>query len=343
MNTRARAVLARNGGIISRQEALDCGVTPSRIAQLVRAKTWVIVRRSVYADAEVWGSLDDYRARPRLRARAAVKMMHRAWVLSHDSAAHEQDLDILKPLNPFVHVTRPGFTSAWTRAGVKHHYARFQPGQLVVADGMRMLDIARTVADIARERGEQHGVVAADSALRLGVSKAELIEAYAPMEFWPGVTHARSAVDLADGGADNPAETLGRLLVRELGIGEPETQFPVMTTGGIYWCDIRVGNHLFEVDGLIKYLAADLGGVAEKPTREVFRDEKTRQRLVCAEGLGMSRIIWDDFWGANRLLAIRRLRAEYEVSLRRFGPDLPDHLVLQAQEIRARWDRRAGV
>src|SRR3990170_3827595 len=105
MKTRAQAKIAASGGLITRQEALDCGVTPSEIAQLVRAKRWVIVRRGVYADATIWADLDEYRGRPRLRSRAAIATMRRGWVLSHDSAAHELGLDILHPKEPFVHVT----------------------------------------------------------------------------------------------------------------------------------------------------------------------------------------------------------------------------------------------
>ena len=340
---RAQAKIAASGGLITRQEALDCGITPSEMAQLIRAKVWVIVRRGVYADAAIWAELDEYRGRPRLRSRAAIATMRRGWVLSHDSAAHELGLDIVQPKEPFVHVTRPGFSSAWTRYGVKHHYARFTPGQVVDVEGLRVLDAARTAVDIARERGEMHGVVAADSALRLGVPRSRLIEAYTPMEFWPGVTNARSAVDQADPGADNVAESLGRILVRELGIGEPETQFPVLASANLYWCDIRVGNHIFEVDGLIKYLSPSEGGVAEQSARQVLKAEKVRQQEVCALGLGMSRILWDDFWGAARELAKRRLRAEYAVTLQRFGPDLPEHLSRQAREIRDRFTRRRGA
>ena len=323
MNTRAKAKLAASGGLITRQEALDCGVTPSTIAKLLRDKVWIIVRRSVYADARVWAELDDYTERPRLRSRAAVAVMHRAWVLSHDSAAHELGLAILRPQPQFVHVTRPGFSSAWTRNGVKHHYARFQPGQVVEVDGMRVLDVARTVADIGRERGELHGLVAADAALRLGVSRSALLEACVPMEFWPGITGVRSAIDRARPGAENPAESLGRDLVEELGIGEVETQFPVQVADGrIFRSDLRVGNHLFEVDGQLKYLARERGGVADVRAEQVVWDEKLRERLICAEGLGMSRIFWKDFWGADREQALRRLRADYEVTRQRFGPTL---------------------
>jgi hypothetical protein len=316
---------------------------PSGITASIRKGELVVVRRGVYADGEVWEELDEYRGRPRLQARAAVRSMHRGWVLSHDSAALELDLALLRPRQPHVHITRPGFTSAWTRYGVKHHYARFRPSQLVEIDGFRVLDMARTAVDIGREHGEAAGVVACDSAMRRGAPRSALIEAHLPMDHWPGIVQARSAVDLADPRAENAAESLARLLVLELGIGRPDPQFPVAIASGVAWADLRVGNHLFEVDGRIKYRSQEDGGVAKRPVDEVLWEEKKRERLVCAEGLGMSRIFWEDFWGTNRDVAKRRLRAEYRVTQGRFGPDLNEHLARSAAEIRARlgWRDRA--
>jgi hypothetical protein len=296
----------------------------------------VVVRRGVYADGVVWAALDAYRGRPRLEARAAVLTMHRGWVLSHDSAAHELGLELLRPRDPHVHITRPGFTSAWTRYGVKHHYARFRPSQLVDVDGFRVLDMARTAIDLGREHGEWAGIVACDSAMRLGTPRSALIEAHLPMDHWPHITQARAAVDFADPRAENTAESLGRILVAELGIGDPDPQFPVAIATGIAWCDIRVGNHMFEVDGRIKYRSEEDGGVATQPIEDVLWDEKKRERLVCAEGVGMSRIFWDDFWGARREAAKARLRAEYDVTESRFGPQLSERLARSAADIRAR-------
>ena len=138
--------------------------------------------------------------------------MRRDAVLSHDSAAHALGLDILAPDKPLVHVTRPGFTGAWTEYGVSHHLARFRPAQVQVVDGLRVLDAARTAVDIARSRGVLHGLPVCDSAMRHGVTRAQLEEALAPMTNWPGVSAARLAVDLADPGAESVAETLGRHL-----------------------------------------------------------------------------------------------------------------------------------
>lgn len=329
------ASLTRHGGLITRVEALDLGLSPERIQAELRHGGWVWVRRGVYADAAVWQAADDFRARPRLRARAAVLAMKRSWVLSHDSAAHELGLDILRPDEPFVHVTRPGFTNAWTKYGVKHHLARFRPEQVLTPDGYPALDLARTAVDIARERAEQHGIVACDSAMRMGVTREQLREAAAPMVSWPFRTRIETCIDLGDPGAASVHESLGRELVLGLGIGPVETQFPLrFGDGRIVYADLRVGNHLFECDGRVKYVPAEDGGVALVPVEQVIWEEKKRERLVAAEGLGVSRILWEDHWGVRREGARRRLRAEYDVSRKRFGPVLDERLARNAREIR---------
>jgi hypothetical protein len=334
MHPGIEAWFGRQAGLITRDQLLDLGITPNRITHALEVGELKVVRRGVYADPRVWQAADEYRGRPRLRGRAAVMSRRRGWVLSHDSAAHELGMEILAPVEPMVHLTRPGLTNAWTKAGVKHHLARFREDQVVVANGLRSLDLARTAVDIARERGVRHGLPACDSALRMGVPRERLWDAVAPMHHWRGAPAARTSIELADGGAQTVIESLGRELVHELGIGLPETQFPVQTVRGVAWCDIRVGNHIFECDGRMKYLTPERGGIAVRDLEDIMWEEKQRQTLVCAEGLGMSRITWPDFWGDRRAEAISRLRAEYAVSVRTFGAELAPHLAHNAEMIR---------
>jgi hypothetical protein len=65
-------------------------------------------------------------------------------------------------------------------------------------------------------------------------------------------------------------------------------------------------------------------------------EEKKRERLIRAEGLGMSRIIFDDFWGSARARALSRLGAEYELTATQLGTVLPDHLERFAPEMAGR-------
>lgn len=334
MDPRVTAAFSTGGGVLSRNQLLDLGVSPGEIRRLVRQDRWLAVRRGVYTTAEIWGALDEYVGRPRLRARAAILQMRRAWVLSHDSSAHEQGMSVLTPREPFVHVTRPGFTNAWTENGVKHHLARFAEKQVVTIDGRRMLDLARTGVDIARERGFQHGLVACDSAMRMGVTRAQLLVAVEPMENWPGSRAARSCVRFADPGAESVHESLGRDLVLEAALGIPETQFPVRTSEGVKWCDIRVGNHVIETDGKTKVVAVADGGVATRSARDVLWDERKRERLVRDRRLVVTRVYWEDYWGDRRKAAIRRLQADHADAVAQYGAVLDAELAREAEEIR---------
>ncbi|MCM3516988.1 type IV toxin-antitoxin system AbiEi family antitoxin domain-containing protein [Nocardioides sp. P86] len=334
MTPELRALLSAEGGLVTRQDALDGGLTPSAITGLLRSGVWLPVRRGVYVDATVWEAADEDRGRPRLRTRAAVSTMRRGWVLSHDSAAHEWGMALLRCDEPLVHVTRPGYSSAWTRYGVKHHYARFAPRQVCQVEDVRVLDRARVAVDIGREHGFRHGLVACDSARRLGTSLDELYSALSPMDHWPGVRAAREAVDRSDAGAQSPAETLARELLVELGLGTVETQFPVRTPRTTFWCDLRIGNHVFEVDGRVKYVPTDLGGLADRSAHDVVWEEKQRERLIAAEGLGVSRIFWSDLWGSARAEAHARLRQEFAVTCERFGRTLSPRLAASAAALR---------
>lgn len=341
MYARLQAALATQGGLVTRAQALEIGLAPSRISKLLKDGDLVSMVRGVYADGELWRSLDEFAGRPLLRARAVALSKHRTWVMSHDSAALVLGVPLIDARTSRVHLTRPGFGTAWTRYGISHHYARFAPRQLLTsATGDRHLDVARTVVDLGREHGERAGLVAADWALRRGVTRAELVEAHLPMSHWPGVIDARAAVERADPRAESAAESLGRDLVEELGLGPVDVQFPVQLEGRLFWCDLRVGNHVFEVVGRFKLVPVADGGVATRTPSEVAWEDKKRARLIRSEDLGLSEILWEDFWGDRRAGALRRLRADYETTLRRFGPDLHPRLARQAAELRDRHGRR---
>lgn len=101
-------------------------------------------------------------------------------------------------------------------------------------------------------------------------------------------------------------------------------------------CDLRVGRHVFEVDGRVKFLRADRGGVATRPVEDVWWDERRRQIDVCANGLGMSRIGWQDFWPPHRAAALRRIAREFAVTRDRYGVALPPDLEEFAHRMRGR-------
>jgi hypothetical protein len=156
------------------------------------------------------------------------------------------------------------------------------------------------------------------------------------MDNWPNIRATRRAVADSDSGAESAGESLARDLVAELGIGRPWTQVPILVDGRIYWVDLLVGRHAFEFDGKVKYLGRDRGGVDGRRPDDIVWEEKKRQDKICGQGLGMSRIVWDDFWSAARARALVRLAEEYAVTEQRFGARLPEHLERFARKHRGR-------
>ncbi len=336
MESRVLAELATGHGLVTATRLHHLGFRPAQVTRWVRSGELVAVRRGIYTTGELWAQWDDFRGRPLARIRAAHLTLRVAHVFSHDSAALLHGLPLLNARGAEVHVTRPHVQGSRIRYGVRHHGAAYPPKAVCEIDGLRGLGIARTVADIARQHGYRAGLVAADGAMQRGVSRAELVGAYRQMSCWPGITSTRAAVADADPGAESAGETLSRELVRELGLGPVETQFPVIVRGRVRWCDIRIGCHLVEFDGRIKFRTPESGGVASADPERVLWDERTRQQEICAQGLGMSRLSWSDFWGAARDRAAQRLLRDYAVTTERFGARLPAHLEESADRLRGR-------
>lgn len=323
MDPRAAGVLRRHDHLLTRRQAVAAGLSRVAVDQWLRAGVWTAVRRGVYTSTEHWESLDDWRGKPLLRARAASLAMRRPHVLSHDSAALELGMPLLRVEPELVHVTRPGVTGSRTEHGVKHHRAAYAPTEIVRRSGRAVLGPARTAVDIAREHGFAAGLVAADGALRVGATREELAAAAAGMVRWSAGATARAVAELADDGGTNPLESVARALVIELGFGVPQTQVGLTDGRREVWCDLLLGRHVIETDGRIKYLPPELGGLAEDP-HDALWAEKSRQDFVCGFKLGMSRVVWADLFGSRREQTKERLVREYLDTTRRFGDSVAD-------------------
>lgn len=321
-----RAIALSQAGLVTRAQARDVGYRGPELRGLTGVGgAWVVVRRGIYLERVAWeaaSTLDQWVLRDHA-ADLATGVLHE---LSHDSAARMHGLPLVAFRRDLTHLTRADVGGSRTEHGIKHHLGRVPSLGHLVVDGLPVTGVARTALDVGREHGLATGLAACDAALRAGVRRPDFATELATMTHWPGVIAARAAAELADSRAENAAESLARLFVLELGLGEVEPQFALWLGGRIVWCDLRVGNHVIEFDGRIKYRSRAEGGVALKPAEQVVWDERQREREVCARGLGMSRLIWDDLFGAARHRAQQRVLAEYEVTAARFGTRLPDHL-----------------
>ncbi|MEZ5097829.1 MAG: type IV toxin-antitoxin system AbiEi family antitoxin domain-containing protein [Nocardioides sp.] len=308
-------------GLFTRGDALAAGYSSAEIRARVGPRgAWRVVRRGVYIPARQW---DDAISDDQWwwRDVAAHLQMTAEHVLSHDSAARGHGLPLLRQSVPLLHVTRPGVGGSRTRHGVKHHLGRERPAVVVRRGGIGLTGLARTALDLAREHGFSAGVVALDAALRREATVRDVEMELARMTSWPFVMTARRAFAFADPAAESVGESLTRILLAELGLGPIETQFPVPVGDGVRWCDLRVGRHVFEFDGLVKYRSPADGGVASiDPAEVAFRDRR-RDTEIGEHGLGISHVVWEDlFAGRERAAAPAPTRGSADSTTLRHRP-----------------------
>ncbi len=321
-------------GLFSRAEALAAGLSADDVKRLVRGDAWVAIRTGWYVEQSHWQALDDRTGRPTLVVRAAHRSLRNEHVVSHTSAALVCGIPFLRPRRDLVHVTKFWTPRARVRSGIKHHQARYRRQDVRVVEGIPVLSEARTALDIARELGFATGVAALDAVLQRGATRADLERELSPMRHWPGLVQTKEALQFSDPGAESVGESLLRILLAELDLGPIQTQFELRDSTGRARCDLRIGRHVFEFEGLIKLLARDQGGVADRPAVEVLAARQARHDWVCGFQLGMSHVTWDELWGSRRERTSQRLRREYRATVARFGTtidDLAPYVVRRAQ------------
>lgn len=314
------ALASTQGGCFTRQQALAAGATERGLkTALGPTGAWVAVRRGVYCERWVWDASDEA-ARHVLRVRAAMLSAQTPYAASHTSAAAVLGLSCRPHWRELVHVSHPRVLGGRTEGGVKHHPAEVPPDQVLVVDGIRVTGPARTAVDVAREHGIEDGVVVVDQVLRGGTTRAELEQVLTQMRSWPHVTAARAAVDLGDGGAENPGESLARMLVLELGYGRPQTQVEIVDGRRRARVDMLLEDHAFEMDGRLKFIGRERGGFAPADLERALWEEKQREDWLRSLGYGISRIVWADLFGVRRRETLRRLDREFRATRARRRP-----------------------
>jgi hypothetical protein len=322
MHAKILGIMATQHGLVTRQQAIAAGLLARDIDRLVRGGVWALVRRGVYADAELVAAATTVAARQQLRDRAACLRITVPFVRSHETAALELGLGLLLPPGRTTHVTRP-CVGSHLRWGVKHHLAPYRDDDVVEVNGFRVLGPARTAVDIAREHGSPYGEVAIDRVRWNGTSLAELEDVLDRMRSWPCRRRAITCLEQSDAGAETVPETLMRLLLEEIGLGPIQTQFGMRDDRREAWADARVGRHLFEFDGHVKYQRPD-GSRRLLTPEDILFEEKNREDWFRGHRLGMSRLIWTDVWGPGREAAKTRIRREYDATTALWGTSIED-------------------
>lgn len=226
---------------------------------------------------------------------------------SHLSAAAVHGLPALGGWDVPVHATVPQSMYRARNAELVLHTRPVSAAERVQVGGITITAVARTVVDIAMQGDLRAGVVAADAALRQGISIRALRRAIHPGA--RGRAIAAQVLESADGRSGSPAESLARVVFRELGLPVPVLQQAFVVGGRRAVVDFWFPDEgvVVEIDGRAKYTQERyLRG--RSPT-EVFLEEKRRHAgLLTVPGVRVVvRLEWRDLWDLETLAF--RLRA----------------------------------
>jgi len=115
-------------------------------------------------------------------------------------------------------------------------------GETQVIRGLPITTPARTAFDLGRRLSPEEGVQRVDALMNATDIKVDDIETVARTHAGVrGLRQLRQTLDLVDGGAESPYESLTRLLLVQAGFPRPQTQIPVLDEYGFVVARIDMG------------------------------------------------------------------------------------------------------
>jgi hypothetical protein len=290
-------LLSRQAGVVSRAQALGAGMSERQLR--VGHRSLMRIRPGVYGRAGLAG-----------QELTAAEVAAARLVSSVDLVAVGATAALLHGLPLLGPAPRRPHVAECKRQRPRHHGASrtVQPDDVVERLGVPVTAPARTAVDLARARGVPAGVLAADAVLARGTAREELEAAVLRCAGWPGVRSAAAAVAFADGRAESPLESLGRVRCHEQGLPAPELQVWLGDAHGRiarvdqYWAAHRT---VAEADGALKYATA----------KDLYAEKRREDRLRDA-GYEVVRYSWDEALRHPEVVAARVVRA-FERAARR--------------------------
>jgi Transcriptional regulator, AbiEi antitoxin len=319
MHPLLRAAAERQLGLFTAADARRAGYEQPEIQRLCASGTWRRIRRGVYITAEGLTTAEEKGRRHQVDCLAVLLELSRPTaVISHESAARIWGFPVRRSLLGPIRLTDPTLS----RRGRDYRLtqAPLRPGEVARSGPFRLTAVGRTLLDCARQWELEDAVVALDAALlATRVTPAQLIQGAAALRGWPGAHRAARAVSLADGRAESPLETSGRLRILGAGFPVPELQVEIHSTGRRVavvdaWFDEQAV--AVEFDGRIKY--TDPWG--ERSPERVLWDEKRREDELRAVDIRVVRIAQADLGPAwpRTESRLRELLASPGPAIRRF-------------------------
>ncbi|MBB4930057.1 hypothetical protein F4561_000877 [Lipingzhangella halophila] len=293
----AHALARSQHGVITRDQAAECGVATRQVDRLVRARTWRPLRPGVY--------LADGASVPALAARVmAAQLVYgpRAVAVGPTAARLWRLQGLLYgPGHETVHLSisnRPGRRST----GIRFHGWTVTPEEVTLCGGIRLSTPARTLRDTVLLTDRYSAVSVVDSALQNGLVTAGDLPCLAAANAGRvGARQTRTWWELADGRAQSTFETRIRLICRDAGIPPETLQYPVYDSNGavagradLAWPSWGV---VAEADG---------AGPHALPTA-LYTDRHRQNTIVSGrERLVLLRFTWSDLQHPREIVAMVR-------------------------------------
>ncbi|WP_405068681.1 type IV toxin-antitoxin system AbiEi family antitoxin domain-containing protein [Kribbella sp. NBC_01510] len=292
MNPELKTVAGRQGGVVSRAQALHAGYTAEQIRERLADGRWERIRHGWYAerlDPSGLAPWDQQLLRHHRLVYAAMHSMDRgSAVVSHHSALVLHGVPVWRVDLTEVQLTRSSGFRSGLKAGVRHHRGLLEPADLTTVEGLAMTSVARALVETAGATSFESAVVSADAALRDPAVAADLPRLLEVTEFWPGGPTIRAVLAFADPLAESVGESRLRVLMRNEGLPSPVLQVVFEDADGfIARVDFYFPDHntVVEFDGLLKYADG---------SRETLIREKVREDRLRALGLEVVRTTWID-------------------------------------------------
>jgi hypothetical protein len=299
-----------NGPVVLRRELLASGETDLSIRRMLRDGEIVRIRRGAYVAAGVWDTLDED-GRFGLKGRAVLRQARTPVVLSHTSGLPEYEAPTWGFDLSEVHVTRTDGLGGRREAGVRQHCGEMHPGDLVVMNGVPVMNPARITLETTTLGNPEASLCVANHMLHVGLTTLKKLNIqYVEMQAWPDTLPAEIVLRLADPRIESVGETRVFFCCYRHSLPMPEPQFEIRDASGrivarvdFAWPELGV---FLEFDGRIKY--EKLLREGERASDVVLR-ERAREAMICrVTGWRCIRVTWDELANPRRLAA--RIRAE---------------------------------
>lgn len=177
---------------------------------------------------------------------------------------------------------------------VARHRCVVAASDLDVVDGLSVTSLPRTLADVLRDAPRPTALAVTDAAFRqvahdtasdtYDTAAADALQAAVAARLRPGargVRQARELLELADGRAESPGESVSRLQLHDLGFARPRLQVPIPSPDDrVYRVDFGLDDAGVwgEYDGEVKYRDPAMRG--GRTLEEIIRAEKEREDWI---------------------------------------------------------------